>query len=176
MITDAFLAAHDSEFRITATSEDGTCREFTLGEAASDCGAFLCGNQPVCRVHAMTWPRWFRRAVRNRHRHAIEQASRRWRGDRRADSGRTRRKFDFRTGSRSCEMGYSKHYRRPPQVVSRGRDASWNGSTGGSSTRKSVGVPSCRRSLFVMSVLPKRSLGTDTAALVARRRSRAGGI
>ena len=40
MITDAFLAAHDSEFRITATSEDGTCREFTLGEAASDCGAF----------------------------------------------------------------------------------------------------------------------------------------
>ena len=26
----------------------------------------LCGNQPVCRV------------VRNRHRHAIEQASRRW--------------------------------------------------------------------------------------------------
>ena len=32
------------------------------------------------------------RAVRNRHRHAIEQASRRWRG------GRTRRKFDFHTG------------------------------------------------------------------------------
>ena len=30
----------------------------------------LCGNQPVCRV--------VRRAVRNRHRHAIEQASRRW--------------------------------------------------------------------------------------------------
>ena len=29
----------------------------------------LCGNQPVCRVH--------------RHRHAIEQASRRWRGGRR---------------------------------------------------------------------------------------------
>ena len=29
-------------------------------------------NQPVCRV--------LRRAVRNRHRHAIEQVSRRWRG------------------------------------------------------------------------------------------------
>ena len=52
-------------------------------------GAALCGNQPVRRVHdnsslshfsAMTCPRWFRRAVRNRHRHAIEQASRRWRG------------------------------------------------------------------------------------------------
>jgi tyrosyl-tRNA synthetase len=31
--------------------------------------------------------------VRNRHRHAIEQASRRWRGGRRDDSGRTRRKI-----------------------------------------------------------------------------------
>ena len=43
----------------------------------------LCGNQPVCRVDtlshfsAMTWPSWLRRAARNRHRHAIEQASRR---------------------------------------------------------------------------------------------------
>ncbi|CAH0365325.1 unnamed protein product [Pelagomonas calceolata] len=42
---------------------------------------------------AMTRPRWLRRAVRNRHRHAIEQASRRWRGGRRDDSGRTRRKI-----------------------------------------------------------------------------------
>ena len=43
-------------------------------------GRLLCGNQPVCRVHsAMTRPRWPRRAVRNRHRHAIEQAARRWR-------------------------------------------------------------------------------------------------
>ena len=33
------------------------------------------------------------RAVRNRHRHAIEQASRRWRGGRRDDSARTRRKI-----------------------------------------------------------------------------------
>jgi len=34
-------------------------------------GRLLCGNQPVCRVHsAMTRPRWPRRAVRNRHRHA----------------------------------------------------------------------------------------------------------
>ena len=38
-------------------------------------------------------PRWFRRAVRNRHRHAIEQASHRWRGGRRDDSARTRRKI-----------------------------------------------------------------------------------
>ena len=41
----------------------------------------------------MTWPRWLRRAVRNRHRHAIEQAARRWRGGRRGDSGRTCRKI-----------------------------------------------------------------------------------
>jgi len=47
----------------------------------------------------MTWPRWFRRAVRNRHRHA-EQVSRRWRGGRRGDSGRTRRKFDFHSGGK----------------------------------------------------------------------------
>ena len=38
---------------------------------------------------AMTMPRWLRRAVRNRHRHAIEQASRRWRGGRRGNSART---------------------------------------------------------------------------------------
>ena len=42
---------------------------------------------------AMTRPSWFGRAVRNRHRHAIEQASRRWRGGRRGDSARTRRKI-----------------------------------------------------------------------------------
>jgi hypothetical protein len=42
---------------------------------------------------ALTRPSWLGRAVRNRHRHAIEQASRRWRGRRRDDSARTRRKF-----------------------------------------------------------------------------------
>ena len=41
----------------------------------------------------MTRPFWLGRAVRNRHRHAIEQASRRWRGGRRDDSARTRRKI-----------------------------------------------------------------------------------
>ena len=40
----------------------------------------------------MTRPSWLGRAVRNRHRHAIEQASRRWRGGRREDAARTRRK------------------------------------------------------------------------------------
>ena len=41
----------------------------------------------------MTRPSWLGRAVRNRHRHAIEQASRRWRGGRRDDSARTRREI-----------------------------------------------------------------------------------
>ena len=36
--------------------------------------------------------------MRNRHLHAVEQVSRRWREGRRVDSGRTRRKFDFHTG------------------------------------------------------------------------------
>ena len=45
----------------------------------------------------MAWPRWLGREVRNRHHHAMEQVSRRWRGDRRGYSGRTRPKFDFRT-------------------------------------------------------------------------------
>ena len=48
-------------------------------------GALLMGSNVANRVEinqcvgcsAMTWPRWFRRVVRNRHRHAIEQASRR---------------------------------------------------------------------------------------------------
>ena len=41
----------------------------------------------------MTRPCWLRRVVRNEHHHAIEQASRRWRGGRRDDSARTRRKI-----------------------------------------------------------------------------------
>ena len=46
---------------------------------------------------AMTRPTWLSRAARNRHRHAIEQASRRWRGGRRDDSARTRRKIFIST-------------------------------------------------------------------------------
>ena len=64
-------------------------------------GGVLCINQPVSRVHnsslshfsARTRPRWLHRAARNRHRHDVEQASRRWRGGRRGDSARTRRKI-----------------------------------------------------------------------------------
>ena len=43
-------------------------------------------NSSLSHFSAMTWPSWQGRAVRDRHRHAIEQASRRWRGGRRDDS------------------------------------------------------------------------------------------
>ena len=49
-------------------------------------------NSSLSRFSAMTRPSWLGRAARNRHRHAIEQASRRWRGGQRDDSARTRRK------------------------------------------------------------------------------------
>ena len=62
----------------------------------------------------MTRPSWLGRAVRNRHRHAIEQASRRWRGGRRDDSARTRRKIlistqvdVFHGDMTCCKMGHN---------------------------------------------------------------------
>ena len=50
----------------------------------------------------MTRPCWLGRAARNRHPHAIEQASRRWRGGRRDDSARTRRKILISTQAGSA--------------------------------------------------------------------------
>ena len=47
-------------------------------------------NSSLSHFSAIAWPRRFRRAVRNRHHYAIEQASRRRRGGRRGYSGRTR--------------------------------------------------------------------------------------
>ena len=52
----------------------------------------------------MAWPRWFRRAARNRHRHAIEQASRRWRGGKRDDSARMRREILISTQARPRDL------------------------------------------------------------------------
>ena len=43
-------------------------------------------NSSLSHFSAMTRPTWLGRAARNRHRHAIEPASRRWRGGRRDDS------------------------------------------------------------------------------------------
>ena len=39
-----------------------------------------CDTSSLSHFSATTRPRWLRRAVGNRHRHAIKQASRRWRG------------------------------------------------------------------------------------------------
>ena len=50
-------------------------------------------NSSLSHFLAMTRPSWLGRAARNRHRHAIEQASRRWRGERRGDPARMRRKI-----------------------------------------------------------------------------------
>ena len=50
-------------------------------------------NSSLSHLAAMARLSWLGRAARNRHRHAIEQASRRWRGGRRGDSARTRRKI-----------------------------------------------------------------------------------
>jgi hypothetical protein len=92
---------------------------------------------------AMRRPSWLGRAVRNRHRHAIEQASRRWRGGRRDDSARTRRNIlistqagaraapgavrghraESRGGDRGAERG---HARRWALLGGRG-DARWRG-------------------------------------------------
>ena len=66
-------------------------------------------NSSLSHFSAMTRPSWLGRAARNRHRHAIEQASRRWRGGRRGDSARTRRKILISTqvvrmlGNGRCE-------------------------------------------------------------------------
>ena len=63
------------------------------------------GNSSLNHFSAMTRPRWLRRAARNRHRHAIEQALRRWRGGRRFDSARTRRKILISTHPDDAAQG-----------------------------------------------------------------------
>ena len=72
----------------------------------------------------MTRPCWLRRAMRNRHRHAIEQASRRWRGGRRDDSARPRRKILISTQPsaihcRNLEGSRAPFLRRPRRATTR---------------------------------------------------------
>ena len=89
---DLVAAAHAGVLLLVGLSNlvPVTCVEINRWVGCTD-------NSSLSHFSATTWPRWLRRAVRNRHRHAIEQASRRWHGGRRGDSGRTRRKFDFHT-------------------------------------------------------------------------------
>ena len=85
----------------TAPKEEPTESEQAQAAAAAMYGAVWKStsasgapdNSSLSHFSAMTRPSWLGRAARNRHRHAIEQASRRWRGGRRGDSGRTRRKI-----------------------------------------------------------------------------------
>ena len=63
------------------------------GTAFSEAKELSDTYKPVLKSTSASGARWLRRAVRNRHRHAIEQASHRWRGGRRDDSARTRRKI-----------------------------------------------------------------------------------
>ena len=76
---------------------DGYCDEQNNVEACVEINwSSLSGapdNSALSHFSAMTWPTWLGRAARNRHRHAIEQASRRWRGGRRDDSARMHHKF-----------------------------------------------------------------------------------
>ncbi len=53
-------------------------QQATVWKSTSASGA--PDNSSLSHFSATTWPRWLGRATRNRHRHAIEQASRRWRG------------------------------------------------------------------------------------------------
>ena len=78
-----FLAEQDLERFVR--EEHGNRAAAARAKAAS--GEACMRNAPKAAL------KWLGRAVRNRHRHAIEQASRRWRGGRRDDSARTRRKI-----------------------------------------------------------------------------------
>ena len=69
----------------------GTCQGIDV--AATTCVEIKQCTSSLSHFSAMTRPSWLGRAVRNRHRHAIEQASRRLRGGRLDDSARTRRKI-----------------------------------------------------------------------------------
>ena len=82
-----------------AVFEDPICQALEPGFSESPCCVEIKSVpgapdiSSLSHLSAMTRPCWLRRAVRNRHRHAIEQASRRWHRGRRDDSARTRRKI-----------------------------------------------------------------------------------
>ena len=59
-------------------SSDEFCRALGKHCARLKSVRFQCSSQS--HFSAAMRPCWLRRAVRNRHRHAVEQASRRWRG------------------------------------------------------------------------------------------------
>jgi len=80
-------------------------------------------NSSLSDFSAMTRPCRLRRAVTNRHRHAIEQASRRWR--RRDDSARTRRKILISTQVKPPTHGVSERSARGLRPGARVRNTSY---------------------------------------------------
>ncbi len=79
-----------------AQQGDGAVRVMLLSTRAGGVGINLVAADTVrtcVEINSILRPCWLGRAVGNWHRHAVEQASRRWRGGRRTDSGRTRRKI-----------------------------------------------------------------------------------
>ena len=83
---------------VIAWLSDAAAAEATYGPVWNSTSATGApDNSSLSHFSAMTRPSWLCRAVRNRHHHAIEQASRRWRGGRRDDSVRTRRKIFIST-------------------------------------------------------------------------------
>ena len=81
---------------------------FAVWKSTSASGATILWT--LSHFLTMTRPCWLRRAVRDPHRHAIEQASRRWRGGRRDGSARTRRKILISTqvDPSEADQGYDR--------------------------------------------------------------------
>ena len=91
-------ASHLAEGRAVKFRETTSRRVLPVeGRAADDLCATSASGAPdsssLSHFSVMTRPCWLGRAARNRHRHAIEQASRRWRGGRRGDSDERTVKF-----------------------------------------------------------------------------------
>ena len=90
---EASQGPHDAEAFVRSLGEAAPGRLTSIAVWKSTSASGAPDNSSLSHFSAMTLPCWLRRAVRNRHRHAVEQASCRWRGGRRGDSGRTRRKI-----------------------------------------------------------------------------------
>ena len=92
MVRPAVGGPHPFVSQTSAMRHTMTALRSTSASGAPD-------NSSLSHFSAMTRPTWLGRAARNRHRHAIEQASRRWRGGRRDDSARTRRRCSSELGT-----------------------------------------------------------------------------
>ena len=74
-------AAGTKKFTVVSHDTTTDARHIDYFDSVVCCNG-LCGNQPSASGER---PSWLGRAVGNRHRHVIEQTSRRWRGGRRGE-------------------------------------------------------------------------------------------